>query len=70
MKLYKIAADQGDVYAQYSLGLEFFEGKHLTRNYSNAIKYLKSAADQWHAEASYYMGLCYENGWGVEKNPI
>lgn len=36
-------------------------------NIDNAIKYFKSASLQEHPAAQYYLGICFENGFGVNK---
>ena len=62
------AAEQGDVHAQFILGMMYYRGAGVTQNYTEAVKWLKSAAKQGHAEAQYQLGQMYEHGEGVEKD--
>ena len=68
VKYYGLAADQGDMYAQYRLGFCYEYGFGVDRSYAMAVKYYHSAADQGYMYAQYNLGLYYENGWGVEKD--
>ena len=38
------------------------------KNYTEAAKLFKAAADQGHAQAQFYLGCCYDNGQGVPQN--
>lgn len=38
-------------------------------NQEKAAWWFKLAAEQGHTQAQYNLGLCYMNGWGVEKHP-
>jgi TPR repeat protein len=40
----------------------------VKQSYTEAIKWLKKAAEQGDAEAQYNLGFCYGNGEGVEKS--
>ena len=48
----------------------FNQGKNLFTDgkYADAVKCLRLAAEQGHAGAQNYLGTCYFNGEGVEKN--
>jgi TPR repeat protein len=50
-----------DPEAQYQLGKHCYDMK----NYADAVKWLRKAADQMHAEAQCRLGQCYENGTGT-----
>ncbi len=60
------AANQQYALAAYTLGkiLDERDTKHPTR----AFEWFMVAAKQGHIEASYYVGLYYQNGKGVEQN--
>ena len=45
------AAAQGDAYAQYNLGGMYANGKGVTQDYKEAIKWYRLAADQGNADA-------------------
>ena len=54
--------------AQYNLGLCYYNGKGVTKNYTEAVKWYRKAAEQGDAYAQYNLGLCYKNGYGVPKD--
>ena len=62
------AAKQGDVLAQSVLGLLYFDGRGVPKNYREAIKWFRLAAWQGDATAQYSLGFMYANGKGVPKN--
>jgi len=62
-------AEQGDVDAQFSLGMSYLRGgMGVEKSGSEAERWLRAAADQRHAQAQYMLGLMYWNGWGVPKD--
>ena len=61
-------AKQGDVIAQYNLGVMYGEGVGVPENESEAVKWFRKAADQGYADAQYNLGLMYDNGEGVPEN--
>lgn len=63
-----VAAEQGDVNAQFKLGHLYSIGKGVPKNASEAIKWYRQAADQGHARAQYNLGAAYVNGAGVRSN--
>lgn len=68
VKYFLVAADQGSISAQSSLGVCYFNGYGVKQDYAEAVKYFRLAADQGNSEALYMLGSCYENGYGVQKN--
>lgn len=46
------------------------KGEELSKNgeYNKAFEYYQKAAEKGYAQAQFYLGLCYHNGDGVEKN--
>ena len=48
----------------YRKGVELFRQK----DYAKAIVHLSKAAGEGHHYAQFYMGICFEYGWGVEEN--
>lgn len=46
------------------------KGKELSKNgeYDKAFEYYQKAAEKGYALAQFYLGLCYHNGDGVEKD--
>jgi len=49
---------------QYNMGVVSMEREE----YENAVRYFRKAAEQGHAPAQNNLGVCYENGKGVEKD--
>jgi TPR repeat protein len=48
---FQIAAEKGDVRAQYSLGIMYFDGIGVKKDHDIAVKWLKKAADKGHPAA-------------------
>lgn len=53
---------------QYSNGLDYFMGRGVKKNYSEAVRWFEFAANHRHADAQFRLGFCYYWGWGVEKD--
>ncbi len=68
LKKMRNVADQGDTVAQYNLGLMYFTGDGVVKNYIEAVKWIMKAAEQGHADAQYLLGTIYFTGKGVTKN--
>ena len=64
------AAEQGDAEAQNNLGLAYYNGKGVTQDYVEAVKWWRKAAKQSNANAQYKLGLIYADGWGVKQDYI
>ena len=69
-KWYRLAADQGDAYAQYNLGQMYREGRGVPKDYAEAAKLYRLAADQGDVEAQNNLAVMYEEGNGVLQNNI
>ena len=61
-------AEQGDPQAQFQLGMHYYRGKEIARDYIEAAKWLMKSANQGNADAQLRIGLCYSAGEGVEKD--
>lgn len=59
------AAQNGDTYAQVTLGEMYETGRGVKRDYREALKWYKSAADADRAEAMVALGEMYRTGRGV-----
>ncbi len=70
MKWYRLAADQGDAWAQSNLGWMYRKGQGVPQDYAKAVKWYRLAADQGDARAQYNLGVMYEKGQGVSQNYI
>ena len=63
-----VDAEQGDASAQFNLGLMYFEGQGVARDYNQAVKRFQKAAEQGDADAQYNLGfMCFE-GLGVTQD--
>jgi TPR repeat protein len=58
----KAKAEKGDVEAQFTLAVCYYDGLGVTANEAEAVKWCLKAAEQNHAEAQYRLALYY-NGW-------
>ena len=50
------------------MGVCYERGQGVEKNYTEAVKWYRKAAEQGHAEAQYKLGFCYKYGDGVEEN--
>ena len=67
-KIFFKLAEQGDVEAQFNLGLMYGKGKGVKKDYSKAIQWWGLAADQGNGKAQTNLGWMYEIGKGVPKD--
>ena len=65
---YRKAAEQGDAVAQFNLGNCYYNGKGVTKDYSQAVYWYRKAAEQRVAAAQYNLGYCYLQGQGVSQD--
>ena len=65
---YKIAAEQGDVHAQYNLGAMYQRGQGVERDYKKAAEWFEKAANQGLVDAQHIVGVIYYHGQGVDVN--
>ena len=70
MSAIRSAAEQGDVKAQYNLGLIYNNGEGVPQDYTEARKWLLKAAQQGHAKAQNNLGYFYRTGTGVPQDYI
>lgn len=68
MEKWRPLAEDGNTSAQVNLGVMYYEGRGVPRNYDEALKWYKMAAMRGHAEAEYNLGVAYAQGRGVEQN--
>jgi uncharacterized repeat protein (TIGR01451 family) len=61
-------AQSGDADAQNSLGVCYYQGRGVAKDYTQAIEWFQKAATQGHAGAQCNLGICYDNGYGVVKD--
>lgn len=65
---YSKGAEKGSVNCLYDKGFMLYKGLGCTQNYSEAIENFRVASTSLHSPALYMLGLCYRNGYGVEKD--
>ena len=51
-------AEQGDVIAQYNLGVMYATGQGVSQDYQEAVGWYRKAAEQGYAGAQYNSGSC------------
>lgn len=62
-------AEGGNAFAQYVLGVMYYEGLGVWRNHAEAVKWLRKAAEQGLVPAQYVLGRAYLfPGPGIERN--
>lgn len=64
LKWYKKAADQGNIDAQYYIGMM----SERMQNYSDAVIWYRKAAEQGHTFAQSNLAVLYFNGQGVKQD--
>ena len=62
------AAKQGNVDAQYNLGVMYAIGQDVPQDDAQAVQWYRKAAEQGDAEAQYNLGLMYYKGEGVRQD--
>jgi TPR repeat protein len=70
LKWYRLAADQGQAFAQTRLGVLYEYGHGVRQNYAEALTWYRLAADQGRAEAQFFLGNMYVKGQGVPEDYV
>ena len=70
LRLLRSLVEQGDVDAQFSLGVMYECGLGVTKNDAEALKWFQLAAKQGVAIAQRNLGALYANGRGVMQNDV
>ena len=70
VKELKYLAEQGDLRAQFDLGVLYDKGEGLPQNNHEAMVWYRRAAEQGEARAQYNLGLMYANGQGVPQDVV
>ena len=68
LKLLTPLAEQGDVFAQFSLGVMYENGQGVIQDARVAVKWYRLSADQGNASAQDNLGFMYANGKGVSQD--
>lgn len=64
----KAAANQGQVEAEYLMGMAHMQGRGTVQNYRASFDWLAKAANHGHIEAQYRLGIFYRDGLGTQVN--
>ena len=63
-----LRTDDGYAGAQYYMGLYYERGYSVQKDFAEAIKWYRKAADQDQTDAQFRLGVCYYIGEGVDKS--
>lgn len=66
VECYRVAAHAGYSVAQHNLGLMYLEGRGVTLDYQQVIKWFRLAAEQGYADSQNDLGISYCIGEGVD----
>jgi TPR repeat protein len=69
MKWFRMAADQGNTYAQFRMAWASYYGEGMQKNLAEARRWYLKAAEQGEAVAQFNLGLMYAQGEGGTKDP-
>jgi TPR repeat protein len=64
----KARAETGDPNSEYQLGLCYYSGEGVAKDFSEAVKWFRKSAEQGFAQAQGYLGRCYLRGEGVTQD--
>ncbi len=67
---HEAAAKEGYAGSQYNLGVMYYLGEGVQKDYKKALEWFKVAANQGHDEAKFRIGQMYANGEVVERSPL
>jgi len=60
-----LLAEQGDVDAQFNLGIMYYNGQGVLQDTNKALNWFHKAAEQGDVDAQFNLGHMYYNGQGV-----
>jgi TPR repeat protein len=66
----KALAETGDAGAQFKIGLIYYRGQGVPRDYLEALNWFKKAAQQGYPPAQYNVGYMYEKGEGTPQDYV
>ena len=67
-KQWRPLAEKGDAKSQTNLGILYFNGKGVLKDYKRAVELFKMAGAQGDAEAQFILGKIYIEGDGVTRS--
>jgi hypothetical protein len=69
-KLYKMAAEKGEIHSQLNLAICYYNGTGTTRDPDLAFKWHQCAADKGCGTSQYNLALHYQSGYGTTRDLI
>lgn len=66
IRLWKAAAEQGQLKAMHFLGHAYYYGEGAPHDSAEAARWYKRAAEHGHAPSQQLLGFCYQEGFGVD----
>lgn len=70
VRLYEESAENGNMDAQYKLGLLYLTGNGALQDFAEAAKWLKLSAEQGYGPAQYELGMIYRSGYGLSADQV
>lgn len=69
-KVFLDAAEQGDAWAQFFVGLGCRYGEGVRQDHLEAVKWFRQAAEQGCVQGQYELACCYRDGRGVAQDKL
>lgn len=69
LPIIKKLAEQGNATAQQFFGYLYMSATVMPQDFKEAVKWYKLSAEQGNSMAQVQLAECYNNGYGVDKNP-
>jgi TPR repeat protein len=66
----RISAEQGEPEAQFNLGMIYYRGVEMPRDFAEVVKWWRKAAEQGHSDAQLGLGFVYQDGTGVQQDYV
>ena len=68
LRLYRLAAEQGEPAAQGFLAGAYATGAGVAKDYAAALLWARRSAEAGHAVGELNLGVLYANGWGIPRD--
>ncbi|MBO5683552.1 MAG: sel1 repeat family protein [Akkermansia sp.] len=68
LRYFQKAANLGDSYGTFMVGLHYYEGLGTRRNFKRAVDYFNRALEMGDTRALYHLGICCSRGEGVRQD--
>jgi TPR repeat protein len=68
MQMYEVLADEGDAFAQFSIGYMYRRGECVTQDDALALTWYRKAAENGYASAQSNLGFMYQFGKGAPQD--